>query len=83
MAKKHFWSICTDSTGYQTFCSIWFRIFLVALIVGFVIWHYSHLSEEDKERIHQGRHRRRRLRIIIGGTIAAGLVIYYIINKVK
>tara|TARA_Y100001970_G_scaffold248440_1_gene318008 strand:+ start:2512 stop:2766 length:255 start_codon:yes stop_codon:yes gene_type:complete len=76
MGKKHFWSICTDSTGYQTFCSIWFRIFLVALLIGFITWRYSTLSEEDKQRRHERWKQRRHDRRILAGIFIAVIIIY-------
>ena len=76
MGKNHFWSICTDSIGYQTFCSIWFRIFLVALLLGFITWRYSTFSEEDKQRRHERWKQRRYDRRIWTVVIFAVIIIY-------
>ena len=82
MGKKHFWSICTDSLGHQTFCSIWFRIFLVALLIGFITWRYSTLSEEDKQRRHERRHERRHRRMYIFFAIVGVIIIYVGLQKI-
>ena len=82
MGKKNFWSICTDSNGYETFCSIWFRIFFVALIVGFVIWRESTLSEDDKQRRHERRHERRHRRMYIFFAIVGVFIIYVGLQKI-
>ena len=81
MAKKHFWSICTDSYPYQTFCSTWFRIGLMTLLVGLVIWRYSTLSENEKKRVDQKRRlrqaRRDSIRLIVFSLSVIVYFIYY------